>query len=171
MRISRLAGTLAVAVLATHQSAFAQDTNATHREAVRRLMAVTHVQELTEQSFETILKQQLEQMPQLAPYASVLRDFYREQLGWSILEPDLTRIYLEVFTEAEVTEMVAFYQTPLGQKMLARMPQLLAKSNEATSRRMQAAMPLLMQRLEAAMRQQAAPPKDSGGTSKPNRSL
>ena len=130
-------------------------------------MAVTHVRELTEQSFETILKQQLEQMPQLAPYANVLRDFYREQLGWSVLEPDLTRIYLEVFSEAEVTEMVAFYQTPLGQKMLARMPQLLAKSNEVTSRRMQAAMPQLMQRLEAAMRKQAAPSADTGGTSKP----
>jgi hypothetical protein len=167
MRISHLAGILAVALLATHRPAFAQDTSATHRQAVRRLMTVTHVRELTEQSFETILKQQLEQMPQLAPYASVLRNFYREQLGWSVLEPDLTRIYLEVFTEPEITEMVAFYQTPLGQKMLAKMPQLLAKSNEVTSRRMQAAMPQLMQRLEAAMRKQAAPSADTGGTSKP----
>jgi hypothetical protein len=130
-------------------------------------MAVTHVRELTEQSFETVLKQQLEQMPQLAPYAGVLRDFYREQLSWGILEPELTRIYLEVFTEAEIREMVVFYETPLGQKMLAKMPQLLAKSNEVTSRRMQAAMPQLMQRLEAAMRKQAASPADTAGTRKP----
>jgi hypothetical protein len=167
MRISRLAGTLAVVLLAGHQPALAQDASASHRESVKRLMAVTHVRELTEQSLEMILKQQLEQMPQLAPYASVLRDFYREQLSWGVLEPDLTRIYLEVFTEPEITEMVAFYETPLGQKMLAKMPQLMAKSNEVTSRRMQAAMPQLMQRLEAAMREKASSPADTGRTHKP----
>jgi hypothetical protein len=94
-------------------------------------------------------------MPQLAPYQSILADFYHEQLSWSVLEPEYTRLYQEVFTEAELREMIAFYQTPLGQKMLARMPTLMTKSNELASRRIQAAMPQLMQRLQAAMQENA----------------
>jgi hypothetical protein len=155
MRLSRLALPLALTLVTLARPALAQDTSATHREAVQQLMAVTHVKEITEQSADAILKGQLQQMPQLAPYQSILADFYHEQLNWSVLEPEYTRLYLEVFTEAELREMIAFYQTPLGQKMLARMPTLMTKSNELASRRIQAAMPQLMQRLQAAMQENA----------------
>lgn len=121
------------------------------RAAVKQLMEVSRVREMTEQTADVMLKSQLEQMPQLGPYANILRDFYREQLGWAVLEPDLTQVYLEVFSESELRELIAFYQSPLGKKMLDKMPVLLAKSNELTSKRMQAAMPKLMERLEAAV--------------------
>jgi hypothetical protein len=100
-------------------------------------------------------------MPQLAPFANVLQDFYREQMSWSALEPEYTRVYLELFTEPEVRELVAFYQSPLGQKMLAKMPLLMAKSSELATRRIQAAMPQLMQRLQAAMQNPGAARVDS----------
>lgn len=150
------------------QVAFSQQASPTpaHREAVRRLIEVTRVRELMEESTQTMLKGQLEQMPQLAPVANILEDFYREQLAWSVVEPDFTRIYLDVFTEREVRDLIAFYQTPLGQAMLAKMPVLMAKSNELTARRIQAAMPQLMQRLQAAMQGAGATPAD---TSRPRR--
>lgn len=128
---------------------------ASHRAAVARLMEVTRVKELTEQGAATMLDAQLRQMPQLAPVSGVLRDFYREQLAWSVLEPEYTQLYLEVFSEQEVRDLVAFYQTPLGRTMLTKMPALMARTNEMTTRRMQAAMPQLMQRLQAAMQGQA----------------
>jgi uncharacterized protein len=127
-----------------------------HLAAVKRLMEVTRIRELTEQSVETTLAGQPQQMPQLAPYADVLREFYRENLSWAVLEPEFTRLYVEVFTEADLREMITFYESPLGQKMLTRLPALLVKSNEITMRRLQASMPQLMQRLQAAM--QARPP-------------
>jgi len=64
-----------------------------------------------------------------------------------------------------VRELIAFYQTPLGQKMLAKMPRLMATTNELVTRRVQAATPQLMQRLQEAMqnlgatRVDSAPPK------------
>jgi len=164
MRLARFSATLAFALVFGSGSALAQDVNATasHREAVRQLMEVTHVRELTEQTAETMLKGQLQQMPQLAPFSKVLEDFYREQMSWSVLEPEYTRAYLEVFTEPEVRELVAFYQTPLGQKMLAKMPLLMAKTNELVTRRVQAATPQLMQRMQAAMQNSGATRVDSG---------
>src|SRR5262245_8944096 len=167
MRFFRFAPLLAVVLGVFARPLLAQDTSATHREAVRQMMAVTHVRELTEQSVDGMMKVQLQSMPQLAPFASVLDAFYREQMAWSTLEPEYTRLYLEVFTEVELREMIAFYQTPLGQKLLTKMPVLMAKTNEMTSRRIQTAMPQLMQRLEAAMKGKGPPSTDTSRTRTP----
>jgi hypothetical protein len=113
-----------------------------------------------DQSFNTTLDQQIQQMPQLAPYRNVLESFYREQMDWKTLEPEFTKLYLDVFSESELREMIAFYQTPLGQKMQAKMPLLMAKSSELTTRRLQAAMPQLTQKLQAAMREKAPAPSE-----------
>lgn len=167
MRFFRFAPLLAVVLGALAHPLFAQDTSATHREAVRQLMAVTRVRELTEQSVDVMMKGQLQSMPQLGPFASILETFYREQMAWSALEPEFTRLYLEVFTETELREMIAFYQTPLGQKLLTKMPVLMAKSNEMTTRRIQTAMPQLIQRLQAAMKEKGPPSTDTSRTRTP----
>jgi hypothetical protein len=169
MRLARFIAPLALIVAAATTPALAQQATPTptHREAVRRLMVVTRVREITEQSADAMLKGQLEQMPQLAPVANVLRDFYREQMDWSVLEPEYTRLYLEVFTEPEVRQMIAFYETPLGQMLLAKMPLLMQKTGELTTRRMQAAMPQLMQRLQTAMQQQGVTPADTARSRRP----
>jgi hypothetical protein len=167
MRLARFATPLTFAIVFGSRSALAQDGNytASHREAVRQLMEVTHVKELIEQSGDAMLKGQLQQMPQLAPYANVLKDFYHEQMSWTALEPEYTRLYLELFSEPEVRELITFYQSPLGQKLLVKMPVLMTKSSELATRRIQAAMPQLMQRMQEAMqnpgatRVDSAPPK------------
>ena len=63
--------------------------------------------------------------------------------------------------------MIAFYQTPLGQKLLTKMPVLMAKTNEMTSRRIQTAMPPLIQRLQAAMQEKAKASRDTSRVRKP----
>jgi hypothetical protein len=156
MRSLRIALPLALTLVVASHPVLAQDTSATHREAVKQLMAVTHLREVTEKSMDAVLKSQMEQMPQLRPYEDVMRSFLKEQMDWNTLEPEYARLYLEVFTEKETRDITAFYQTPLGQTMLTKMPVLMAKSSELAQRRLQAGMPVLMQRLQAAM--QANPP-------------
>jgi len=153
MRTPRLVALVAFALSAASSSAEAQQTtvSAAHRAAVKRFMEVTRVRELTEQSAGRMLDDQLQQMPQLAPLAGVLRDFYREQMSWTVLEPEYTRIYLEVFTEPELRKLTEFYQTPLGKTLLAKTPVLMSKTAEVTTRRMQAALPQLMERLQTTM--------------------
>ena len=163
MRLTRLLPLVALtlAVAATPAGAQQPAADAAHRASVQQLMTVMRVREMTEGNIENMLAAQLRQMPQLAPYAGILRDFYREQMDWKVLEPEFTRVYLEVFSEPEVRELIGFYQTPLGQKLLTRMPALMAKSNELSTRRIQAAMPQLMERLQAAMQGGGVPKADS----------
>jgi hypothetical protein len=158
MRLLRFALPLILAFVALSRPALAQDTSATHREAVKQLMTVTHLREVTEKSTDAIMKSQIEQMPQLKPYEGIMQTFMKEQMDWNALEPEFTRIYAEVFTEKELREISAFYQTPLGQLMLSKMPVLLTKTNEFTQRRLQAGLPVLQQRLQAAMMEKSAAP-------------
>ena len=116
-------------------TAGAVPVTASHRAAVQRLLEVTRAREMSAQTSDAIIETQLRQMPQLAPYASVLRDFYREQTSWSVVEPELTQLYSEVFTEPEIREMTTFYQTSLGQKMLTKLPTVMTRSNQLTSAR------------------------------------
>lgn len=44
------------------------------------------------------------------------------------LQKDVVNLYNESFTAEELETMLAFYETPTGQKALQRMPQIVAKS-------------------------------------------
>ena len=145
---------LAAPALAAQESAAAPS----HLAAAKQLLEVTHVRELMDTSATKMLDAQLQQAPQLAPFAEIMRDFYREQMRWDALEPEFVRLYTEVFSEQELHDMVAFYGTPLGRMMQSKMPLLMQKSNELTQRRLQAALPQLMQRMQAAAQKMQASP-------------
>ncbi|MBN8920480.1 MAG: DUF2059 domain-containing protein, partial [Rhizobiales bacterium] len=44
------------------------------------------------------------------------------------IETILTRIYAQAFTEGELKDALAFYKTPLGQKIIQQEPQVLEQS-------------------------------------------
>lgn len=62
-------------------------------------------------------------------------------IGWEHLEPELVALYTEAFSEGELEELIAFYRSPLGVKMLERLPTLNARSAQLTQARLQQAAP------------------------------
>ena len=46
---------------------------------------------------------------------------------------------------------MAFYKTPIGQAMLAKMPQLMSKSMEISQRRMAGLMPEIQRQMQEVM--------------------
>lgn len=83
------------------------------------------------------------------------------ELSWPVLKPDFVRVYSEVYTQEEVDGMAAFYASPLGQGILAKMPQAMQRSMELTQARMVAAMPRLQAAMAAAMKEIKAEPDTS----------
>ena len=86
-----------------------------------------------------------------AKFAQVMR----EEMGWSTTKPRMIELYREVFTQEEVDGQIAFYRSPAGQAVIAKMPLLMQKSMEMSERQMRALMP----RLQAAMTQALADAK------------
>lgn len=43
------------------------------------------------------------------------------------LQTKMVALYAETFSESELTELLAFYSTPIGMKSLSKMPELMQK--------------------------------------------
>lgn len=57
---------------------------------------------------------------------------------------EMVPLYANTYTVDEIRQLSAFYQSPLGQKMLANMPKLMAQSMEISNRIMMPRMQKLM---------------------------
>lgn len=137
-----------------------QPTSGAEAAAIE-LMEITNSREILDQTMgqiEAMMQQQLATMD-LSPeartaQARVVREsmeWMEEVMSWDKMQQAYVEIYVEVFTEEELRELVAFYQTPIGQKMIEKMPALMQKSMEVTMEMIQEQMPELQRRMEQAL--------------------
>ena len=82
----------------------------------------------------------------------------RSELAWDKQEPMNVRLYKEVFTEEEVSSLVAFYKTPAGQALINKMPMLIQKAMS----NVQATLGAMMPRMQAIQKEFAAEMKAAG---------
>jgi hypothetical protein len=121
--------------------------------AVRELLEVSR----TRDNFIRGMELGMEQggMGELTPeIRAVLRQFMDEHFRYEEMEPDFIRMYADTFTEEEIRGLVAFYRTPLGQRMVETLPEITATSQRIVMERLQDAMPQLMQAMMEAMQAQ-----------------
>jgi len=62
--------------------------------------------------------------PQLQPYREVMLTWLKKALSWDSLGPSMVRLYASELSEAELRDLIAFYKTPTGRKLLARGPSM-----------------------------------------------
>jgi hypothetical protein len=79
--------------------------------------------------------------PEFDAFAKALSDKLTETLMSSDFKVDVAAIYAETFDESELRDIIAFYKSPLGKKLLARMPELTQKSMQISQDRIRAIMP------------------------------
>lgn len=146
-------------VLACAAPAAAQPSES-EAAAVRELLEVTRSRE----NFIRAMELGMEQGGgvKLTPAVrTALRAFMAEHFRYEELEPDFIRMYTDLYTEEEIRGMIAFYGTPLGQRMIETLPELSAASQGIVQQRLQTAMPQLIERLMEVMEQEQ---QKSGGT-------
>jgi uncharacterized protein len=126
-RISRVvtlaAGAFLLGVVAQGQPQAAD----THEAAVRELLQLMEIMNVTIEAADLMLDAQIKHNPQLAPYADILRSFVAKVLQEADIETSLVRLYKEAFSESEVRDMIAFYRTPTGKKAVSKIPELMQK--------------------------------------------
>lgn len=72
----------------------------------------------------------------------------REELNWAAMRPLMVKIYQDTFTQEEVDGQIAFYRSPVGAAVIAKMPAVM----DATMAAMQQRMGSIMPRLQAIAR-------------------
>jgi len=70
--------------------------------------------------------------PTMDKFFAQYTELLREEISWQKMKQPIIDVYAEVFTEEEVSELIKFYETPVGQKMLQKMPELMQASMSIT---------------------------------------
>ncbi len=73
---------------------------------------------------EQVTYAEVEKSPELVPFRAVMLEFMNKYMGFDNLKSDLAKIYADAFTQAELEELARFYRTPVGRKVLQKMPEL-----------------------------------------------
>lgn len=109
-----------------------------------------------QQSFEAGIKPSLMQMKAKgAPDELVeaihaeARTFFQENFNWDLMKPKFAKLYADNYTEAELTDIITFYQTPTGQKTILKTPVLMQQGMALGMASVQANMPEFQRRVSA----------------------
>jgi hypothetical protein len=152
--MKRLSMLLAVlALLAAVPAAAQPEPSASEVAAIRELLEVSR----TRENFIRGMELGMEQggMGEITPEVrAVLREFMDEHFRYEEMEPDFIRMFADTYTEEEIRGLVAFYRTPLGQRMIETLPEITAASQRIVMERLQTALPELMQRMMEVMQEQ-----------------
>lgn len=69
----------------------------------------------------------------------------KNQLSWNVMEPIYVDIYTKNFTQKEVDDTIAFYKTPSGQAMMAKMPVVMGQAMQIAQSKIASMVPQLRQ--------------------------
>ena len=105
----------------------AADFDSEHREVAEALFETMHVDAMLSEAIDRVLETRLASNAALAPYRDVMKKFFNKYMSAESLKEDLVAGYMETFTTEELREIVAFYSTPTGQKMLTKAPEQAVK--------------------------------------------
>ncbi|MEW5930618.1 MAG: DUF2059 domain-containing protein [Gemmatimonadota bacterium] len=56
-----------------------------------------------------------------------LQEVFTEKMSWERLQPEYVRLYASLYTEDELRQLTAFYESPLGQKSIRIQPEVTAR--------------------------------------------
>ncbi len=65
----------------------------------------------------------------------------REEMSWEKIEDPMIDIYLNHYTEKEIQDMLAFYQSETGRSMVEKMPAVMKDSMQLSQKMMQEFFP------------------------------
>ncbi|WP_341305214.1 DUF2059 domain-containing protein [Pseudomonas sp. TMP25] len=106
----------------------------------------TQVQQMFAQRFAESNAPQSEKAL-LETYQAQANAALEQAVGWDMLKPDMVKLHTRNFNEQEMKDLIRFYESPLGKKVLEQMPSLTAQSAQLTQSKLETAVPKVNQLL------------------------
>ena len=101
---------------------------ASQAAAARELFKSLKLQDSIDNTAAAMVDSEIAHNPPLAPYRDVMLSWLRKYMTWDAILPELTQLYAETYTEGEMKALAMFYSSPIGQKALAKTPELLSRT-------------------------------------------
>jgi len=128
------AAAVAAAVLVAAPSAFAQAPSASAMATARQLVTVTGATALFSPLVAGVVEQSkllyLQQNPALGKDLNEIAAKMRKDLQprFKEVEEEVAKLYAQQFNEQEMKEILAFYESPVGKKVLQEQPKVVEGS-------------------------------------------
>ncbi len=114
--------------------AAAATPTASQTAAARELFKALKLEESLTNTTAAMVDSEVSHNPALAPYRDIMLAWLRKYMTWDAMLPELTRLYSETYTEGEMKTLAMFYSSPLGQKSIAKTPDLLSRTAQIGAR-------------------------------------
>ncbi|MDF0729901.1 DUF2059 domain-containing protein [Pseudomonas entomophila] len=149
---------LCVAVALVCSSGQVLAATASHNAAAEKFLTLVNADKLGTPVYmqvQQMFAQRFEQTQAPAAKKTVLDSYTAKAnaaldnaIGWKKLKPQMVDLYTKTFTEAELTDLVKFYETPLGKKVLREMPRVTQQSAQLTQQNLEPAVPVVNKLLD-----------------------
>lgn len=103
--------------------AFAQTPTAAQVKKVEKLLEISHFDKMMEQQMDMIVNS-ISKQSGSTRYDKEFKELFSEIINIETFKKDMIKAYLKTFTEQEIDEMIKYNQSPLGQKILKKLPEL-----------------------------------------------
>jgi hypothetical protein len=128
-------------------------------DSVRQLLQIQKAQNVLEQvskqmdaTFTAMINQQLqnkalsaEDQQRVEAGRTRLKAFTSKLLNWETMEPMYLKIYEDSFSQSEIDSMIAFYSSPAGQAVVAKLPLVAQNTLSAMQQQIKSLMPQAQQ--------------------------
>jgi uncharacterized protein len=128
-------------------------------QSIRELLAVMQSHNMIDTmmrqmdaNFGSMMKQSMagrqlsEREQQIADDAHAkIQALLRQTLQWNNFEPLMIHVYQSTFSQKDVDGMTAFYKTPTGQAVIAKMPMVVQQTMQAMQERTASLLPQIQQ--------------------------
>ncbi len=117
-----------------------------HTDAAKQLLDLMNADQSIEQAYGQMYSQLSgmaerlgiteDQRPMFESYLERMVVVMKEELSWERMEPFVIDAYVSVYSEEELKELSEFYASPIGQKFVAKMPELMQATMEMSQKMM-----------------------------------
>lgn len=90
--------------------------------AIEEYLKVTKMEEFLNSQVDIITEQEIKRNPLLTSHKAEIKKLYSDMLNYPEFKKFAIKLYSDNFTESELKEITKFYQSPIGEKLLAKMP-------------------------------------------------
>lgn len=99
-------------------------------KAATELMQIMHAEQSFRDAISASFDAQVQANPAMAPFRPTMQQFADKYVTWDQMGPQLTAVYAANFSESEIRDLIAFYKTPIGQKLASRSATIAAQSQQ-----------------------------------------
>ena len=122
-------------------SALAQNTNVAsspeaHQEA-KLLLDTMHMGKSMNSAMQGMLQTQLASNPKMLQFKDDLELFINKHASYEALYPDLLELYAQTYSVEEMRELTRFYKSPIGQRTIELMPELMIRAQQMGVKRVE----------------------------------